>query len=653
MRLHFLRNSSSLKATLVATTLWLVAGGGVPADPDKNATNGMGLGKEGSVKSEVTLGLSRGGRPRSITVDLTSNEDKVADATVVLHESHNPAREHTAELVEKLGAGAKKTEDIFSPLPMYSVGVEYRFNSQVVANATLNVEYVADTDAWVSVLAPGGSEFSYLSGYPNLTGRWKDTRVSRVAPKRIAAGQLPTYWASYLGPDLLIVQDCVGLRLSNDVQKALLDWTAAGGCLAFVSHGEADEFQSTSFAPNLPLTKLQRSNGTTLTGQLQPGAKVVHGTPAEPLVTIRPYGQGRIVLVGTNVATQKQLGEENSKKLWQKVMQEVTANPFADNRFRKNEGDLLDHPKELPKPSVALLAWYLVGYVLVLVPLNYWVLRRRDRMIWLIVTLPATSVVVTFLSFAINRGQRGNEMALHELGLSYIRPGESQVVGDHIAMLFSPREERIRFVVPPNCYFRPPELDHTGYTQRQLHWFHKDGEMGYRDYPLSTWSVQRFRNLSVSPLAGTVTAEWSGEKLTVHNNSGINLEDACVVVNGRTFGHFSVPSGSSPVSCQDWSKSGELRTFMADWATSKNQTSEDGNRLADRIITDKFCGIVAYSSNLKLSFAPKIAASHHHYIDSMVLIPLDDLGSSKELRDAKKAHSGMPGTLATPVLNVP
>jgi hypothetical protein len=73
--------------------------------------------------------------------------------------------------------------------------------------------------------------------------------------------------------------------------------------------------------------------------------------------------------------------------------------------------------KSTAPPSLALIASFLIAYVLCLVPLNYFVLRKRNRfeLAWL--TTPAVIVVFTLLAYGAGYSLKGGQTIMNRIAL--------------------------------------------------------------------------------------------------------------------------------------------------------------------------------------------------------------------------------------------
>ncbi len=77
----------------------------------------------------------------------------------------------------------------------------------------------------------------------------------------------------------------------------------------------------------------------------------------------------------------------------------------------------------LALPPIGGLLVLLFGYVVLVGPVNYVVLRRIDRREWAWITVPVLIVVFTVGSFGIGGLLRGSDVIVHEVGIVRGAPG--------------------------------------------------------------------------------------------------------------------------------------------------------------------------------------------------------------------------------------
>ena len=500
------------------------------------------------LQARPTLGdLSRYSRPLPVTVEVQYTGQNTQSAKAVVYPDV-PSMKVTGEAETTLAPGPSRQLSVMHPFGSYGVHVKVESGRQQTAPQTLNISAITDNDTLALILAPTGTEFAYLSGYKSLMGEG-EFRINRPRTGTI----LPELWPAYLSADMIVLHDVPRLNLTPGVQKAIVDWTRAGGTLVLVSNGAPDEWTQSAFADVLPLApegSVSKGKYSRLTGK-------VSGQPLQDdLAYFRELDAGLVFQIGVNVKDQETLGNKPTEKLWSELAKRHKNRAFRQQRFQSSYR-LLAHPAELPVPSAATIAWYLVAYVFLAVPINYLALRRRDRMLYMIFTAPAVALLFSAGAYVVNSSGRSSEVVLRELGVTLLWPGSITAVSDHSLVLFSPSSLKFQLKVPHRTYFRPQDVDSGGYYNKDLHLVLGADSMTYRDFRLSMWSIARFRSTHLSTLNGplqlrVLNSQGSHVKLHIDNRTGLEIKD-CVWTD-PTHQHSSKPfplgSGVQTVDCE-------------------------------------------------------------------------------------------------------
>ena len=558
--------------------------------------------------------LARLSRPLAVGVPVSNSSNKVQPCRIVLTAGPSNSRV-SGEARLSLAPGSRHLVPVIAPIGNYYQQVSVEAPGAPPTPTPVSCTGVSDQDTLALVLAPGGTEFAYLAGYKDLIpgGEFRVNHPPQESP-------LCHSWWAYLGTDLIVVYDLPKLNLSPEVQEALLDWTRLGGTLVLVSNLDTAEYRGTAFGPFLPLQPqgVDRAHGPAhLSGELIEGGKVLYRRDGQTLGAARALNEGQLILVTAPVVDQKVLGPDATQDLWREVLQLFQdGSPFSRLRFRNLPR--LTHPVELPKPSAAGIAWYLVIYVLVVIPLNYWLLRRKDKMLWLIVTLPVISTVIAGLSFAVNAINHGSETVLRELGVAVLPHQSTVAVADHSLMLFSPSSLRFKIEFPRSSYVRPQELDNNGFSPREMHLVNEADSSYYRDFHVPMWSLARFRGTSLHSLNGPIDVRVEGLRLAIDNQSGVLVKN-CRYYDGRRMSQsFEVGPGKNSVQ-MEMKKVLNPREVIE---TSPELPSEDMDSLTQEMQGLMASGLVGWSGDPRLTSGVKLDRGVKHMPQTLLLVPL-------------------------------
>jgi hypothetical protein len=257
-------------------------------------------------------------------------------------------------------------------------------------------------------------------------------QLLKAKPVVIGPSELPRGFGSYDLLDAVVLGDAPVNQLDPEQTKALRLWVAAGGLL--IVTGGADfsglrpagldslmpvDVFGTEAATGLPeLTGLYgafESSGPLLITKARPrpGSKVLIGTAERPLVVDRGFGKGSVRFVGLDPKHNPFRGWSGSASVWQDIL--LPAAQSRQGRFplanvgSQMSGALYDMAKVKP-PSAGHLLLFLLFYLLVVGPVNYFGLRwvRKTDLAWL--TIPVVVVVFTGFSIVAAQTSRGSDL---------------------------------------------------------------------------------------------------------------------------------------------------------------------------------------------------------------------------------------------------
>src|SRR5690606_27127283 len=141
-----------------------------------------------------------------------------------------------------------------------------------------------------------------------------------------------------------------------------------------------------------------------------------------PLLSMRTIGAGRVVLVGTDLASGDFRGWEASPQPWSRIvprspLDEGLFGPPEVNQAADSMAQALNNLPELSVPPVELLLLVIVGYILLIGPLSYLVLRRLDRRELAWVTAPILVLLFTGCSYGIGLTLKGSDVIVNQIAL--------------------------------------------------------------------------------------------------------------------------------------------------------------------------------------------------------------------------------------------
>lgn len=252
--------------------------------------------------------------------------------------------------------------------------------------------------------------------------------------------------------------------LTEAQRRAMERWVASGGQLVIVG-GPDWQARTGGFTDLLPLEDLSARDvvphaslaawsgaaappieaATISTGALRDDARaLIRADDDTILVSMRTVGAGRVILVGSDLATDAYRGWEGSPRLWARLLptgamleQFFGGFPIAEEAANAM-GTALGNLPSLEVPPAELLLVVIVGYILLIGPISYLVLRRLDRRELAWVTAPLLVVLFTACSFGIGTSLKGSAIIVNQISLIRTSSAGGSATVESYAGVFSP-----------------------------------------------------------------------------------------------------------------------------------------------------------------------------------------------------------------------
>ncbi len=284
-----------------------------------------------------------------------------------------------------------------------------------------------------------------------------------------AAADLPDRASAYGGVDAVLLRSDAPLdALTESQSDALRDWVAGGGHLIVCGGADPGRLATPFFAGLLPaavgpartvtLPGGQAVSALTLTPKPLPGVHVLVSAPGSgPLVVGGPYGAGSVTLTAYDPTVAASLASPSeSHTLWRTLLTSGQALPssllshvaareenYGGSVYYGNAPALLSEAvmrgPSLDAPGTEVIGLFLLAYLIILVPVNYLVLKRLDRkeMAW--VTIPALVLLFAAGTFGVGYASKGGSLFLNRAAIVETSAGQ-RGAGVYAELgLFSPR----------------------------------------------------------------------------------------------------------------------------------------------------------------------------------------------------------------------
>lgn len=359
------------------------------------------------------------------------------------------------------------------------------------------------------ILAPKDVGFEYLRALslevdqnynPNKSEDDEDKRVPLSCISRLDAEVLPESWDLLSALDVIVAYDLPALSLSSGQQEALLDWTRRGGTLVLVSNGVPEEYSGSAFLEHLPLQpkSVSTEHGFLhVLGEAKEEGYSAFEFEGVPILYKSPMLRGKLVQITTPIIELGKIDEQTCEQLWRVIYDELPDN-VANNYYNRSRvaHNVLNDIPEHPRARAGLLAGFLLLYALIVGPINLGYLRKKDKMLWSFVTVPAIAILFAGGAYVVNMAGRSSTPALRELGVLEIPAGAVRGLAESHAILYSPRNETYRLASSPRASF-----EHIDYRGKDFGLYHPTVDGGLEtSIELGTWDIMSFVTDSVAKL---------------------------------------------------------------------------------------------------------------------------------------------------------
>jgi len=475
---------------------------------------------------------------------------------------------------------------------------------------------VQGSDPWVISISSDPAAFTFLNGRKlglvhthsgardattvpkdpnqNLNGMHSALVPPAVQVTPAGLADLPDRAAGYSGVDAMIIRCDAPLDGLTEAQSdAIRNWVASGGHLVVTSGADPSGLNASllhnllpaSVNPtthNVPFLYANQQFGevaaTMLTPKPMPGVKVLKSTGIVPLIITGSYGVGRVTVTAfdpTSTIFNAWQGGRGSA-FWRMVLTGGDTQPSsilayvagreeADQSYGYYGTDAqlksaLIRAPSFDAPPVGAIALYLVIYIVVLVPLNYLVLKRMDRREWAWVTVPALVIVFAGATYAVGYAAKGGQLFVNRVSIAETTSGSS-VAGVFSAIgIFSPHrrsydvgiDDPSALICQPNTYrnyYGSQEDDSDVGDGATARFFQGGSEPRVQDAAINMWAMRTFDVIAARDMGGAITCKVNKKGgqitgFTVDNATGYRLTGCSLCVESRVEQLSTVPAGS-------------------------------------------------------------------------------------------------------------
>lgn len=289
------------------------------------------------------------------------------------------------------------------------------------------------------------------------------------------------YEVAYCAPELfpeqvialsgaqLIVLTSGAERLRAEQWTALRRWVLMGGTLVASGGAGAVYLQSPALRDLLPvqpqgtrevaqLTALGNwlgvrppAGGATLTQARLTAGSALLQQDGQPLIAVRPYGLGAVVFLAFNPLERPMNAYDARVRFWQQLVSATAAYAPSFNiaALHANQSGYavdrwsgqatVDINADIDPPSVMLIVVLLGAYFMLVVPINYWTLKRLRALDWAWLTTPLIALIFVGVLWQLAGGLYRKSLSSKVQTVLIAQAGSPDAYAVNSALFFFPR----------------------------------------------------------------------------------------------------------------------------------------------------------------------------------------------------------------------
>ncbi|MBA3779715.1 MAG: hypothetical protein H0X16_10540 [Chloroflexi bacterium] len=422
--------------------------------------------------------------------------------------------------------------------------------SQVVATQSVPIRTHDAFQPVIGVLAERPENL-----VPDITAGAANPNSQLAAVVPLTAQDLPPRVEAWSAIDRLVWQDVDAASLAPAQLEALQTWLASGGRLIIVG-GTTGATTLAAFSDEIlpfrpsgtvdvtgaDLVGLFGSAGSgtssyaALTGELARGNALAQRGDAV-IAAEAPYGQGLVALIGVDPGQSGLAGSEAAQSLWRRLLPSpagAVINPFV----LSDDSQIVAALNNLPSvqlPPIEQLFLLLGGYIVLIGPVNYLVLRRLDRREWAWLTMPALVLIFAVASYGLGSLLKGTDVIIHQVSIVRAAAGTDRGLAQAYVGVFSPSRQAFDVGIKGGPLLSNPiSLQQQGNFEQPLDVV--TGETTrLRNFQVGFGVLRSFRaETAVSAPLIDADLRYEGGRLIgeLRNRSGVALEGAAIVFGG-------------------------------------------------------------------------------------------------------------------------
>ncbi len=399
---------------------------------------------------------------------------------------------------------------------------------------------------------------------------------------------MPASAQGYDMVDAVALADMPLDNLTEDQTEALKGYVRNGGTLILSGGSDLSRLKSGFYADMLPLEQISVRSSRDLgglarryreplplpapigliTGTMKPGTQALLGD----LVYKRPYGNGTVLLTTFDYLDPTVRSWKEAPALWRDLLRSnptlvsprrtLASNSRDAEASMQQLADAMAGKQATNAPPMLVVTIFLAAYLILLVPVSYFILKKLDKRELAWFTSPLLILGFTVISYLIAVSIKGGDLTVNRVVVLETVAGSDQVSGYGQMTLYSPRRAGYDISMAPtndpNSPYRTLIPGEVGSGLGGDLTVEMDTTAMLRAAEVRLWDKRSFDTPVAANLGGAVEAktrmlDGQNVQVTVTNKTRYTLQDCMLVSGGQANLIGSLAPGESKQQNLKWS----------------------------------------------------------------------------------------------------
>ncbi|HZD61111.1 MAG TPA: hypothetical protein VE439_11765, partial [Anaerolineae bacterium] len=408
-----------------------------------------------------------------------------------------------------LPTGARKRAELTVLIEQPSFKVRYVSKDKTLLQTSLNLRWAEPNLNIVGVLT---GEDSNMTFFKDVVSAKKGSQLAVFNDP----ADLPENDLGLSSLDVLIINGISTQDLATGRKKAILNWLRDGGTL--IVGGGPDAAKVISGLPsniipvkigasealqNLP-PSLNLTNGYTGRGPYIYSAvkryqgKIILGDSKAPYAISKDVGKGRVIWLAFDLGARPFSEWRGNDKFWNRIIsyrannRQGINNPY--NPWYGPLSGLLFNIPALKAPPLSMVLAFLFLYLILISPLNYFVLKKFDKREWAWITIPVFIAIFGVSSYWYAYIKKGGDVIINQIGVIEASPNEADAKIYNLFGIFSPGKRSYDIKIPKDMFGSPTPGNYYGGPMVALDpaIMNQESQAEISDFSIAAWTMRSF-----------------------------------------------------------------------------------------------------------------------------------------------------------------